>query len=267
MRIGAKINKLLRDMNLSDREAAKRIGDVSATTVGRWRKGEGEPSVSEAVRVARLFSVPLDYLAFDEIETAPKRDANSEVRASILRLVDLIGEEESLRRLALANPAGDGAPKSPAPQQPAASYGRPVDVPRPPGAKPVPPERRSPRHGGFMYLVQAGHLTISVEHVILAEDSDKEPPPKSLPDGVLRLTLERGRVVDLKGEAADRVRGHLGILAKGDAEPQERSASVGRPVPVPPRPPRRQEVPDAEKGCVGVADERGHADEAHSARS
>lgn len=61
-----------------------------------------------------------------------------------------------------------------------------------------------------MYLVRLGHCVVSLEHVALVEDSREEPEPGTLPDGVLRITLEGGRVVDFGGEPAEEMRHHLG---------------------------------------------------------
>jgi len=79
-----------------------------------------------------------------------------------------------------------------------------------------------------MHLIEVGHLTISLEHLILAEDSAKEPEPKQLPEGVYRLTIETGRVIDLRGELADIARRQVEASVK--AMPPKRKPSFGRSI-------------------------------------
>jgi hypothetical protein len=55
-------------------------------------------------------------------------------------------------------------------------------------------------------LVQLGHRTLNLEYMVTAEDSRGEPPPKTIPIGVLRVTIEGGRVLDLSDDQAERLR-------------------------------------------------------------
>lgn len=54
-----------------------------------------------------------------------------------------------------------------------------------------------------MHLIRVGNLTISLEHLILVEDAQGEPEPRTLPPGLYRMTLETGRVLELTGERAE----------------------------------------------------------------
>lgn len=53
-----------------------------------------------------------------------------------------------------------------------------------------------------MHLIRVGNLTISLEHLILVEDAESEPEPRTLPVGSYRMTLEAGRVLELGGYRA-----------------------------------------------------------------
>lgn len=57
-----------------------------------------------------------------------------------------------------------------------------------------------------MLLVQFGHWTLNMEYLVIAEDSQLEPPPKSLPAGIIRVLMEGRRPIDVGGEHADRLR-------------------------------------------------------------
>jgi len=52
-------------------------------------------------------------------------------------------------------------------------------------------------------LARVGHRVINLEYVVLSEDSDLEPEPKLLPPGIVRVTVDTGRTMDLAGHDAD----------------------------------------------------------------
>jgi hypothetical protein len=58
-------------------------------------------------------------------------------------------------------------------------------------------------------FLKVGHRVISLRHLVLSEDADMEPLPKSLPPGVLRIVVETGRTIDLSGEDADTFRDYV----------------------------------------------------------
>ena len=61
-----KLTDALETRGWSDKDLADRVG-VSASKLRRWRIGEGEPSLSEARRLAEALDVNLDYLALDDL--------------------------------------------------------------------------------------------------------------------------------------------------------------------------------------------------------
>jgi transcriptional regulator with XRE-family HTH domain len=71
MRFKDKLTRLLDRSNLSDREAAKRLGLLSPTTIGRWKSGETEPRLSDLALLARVFGQTIAYLADDSLEDPP----------------------------------------------------------------------------------------------------------------------------------------------------------------------------------------------------
>jgi transcriptional regulator with XRE-family HTH domain len=71
MRFHQKLTRVIDEANLSDREAAKRLGNVSPTTVARWKSGETEPKLSDIALIARLFKLPMVYLADDSLDEVP----------------------------------------------------------------------------------------------------------------------------------------------------------------------------------------------------
>lgn len=83
-----------------------------------------------------------------------------------------------------------------------------------------------------MHLVRLGHRVLNLRYLILAEDCVGEPDPKTLPPGTIRVTIETGRVIDLDGDDADRLRGFLEDLLAPHVS-LTRHASVDTP-----RPPR-----------------------------
>jgi hypothetical protein len=67
-------------------------------------------------------------------------------------------------------------------------------------------------------LVQLGHRTVNLEYMILAEDSKGEPPPKAIPLGSIRLSIEGGRTLDVTGDHAEKLRGKLAELLSPQVE-------------------------------------------------
>lgn len=82
-----------------------------------------------------------------------------------------------------------------------------------------------------MHLVQVGHRVISLEHLVMAEDSEYEPAPKNLPPGALRIWMERGTAFDLRGVEAETLRRHLASVTRPHAA-DGGAAQAGHSVPV-----------------------------------
>lgn len=65
MTFGDRLNKLRKDRGVSVRELARRLGDVTPNTVGRWIDGEIQPRLDEAAKVAEFFAVSLCSMVED----------------------------------------------------------------------------------------------------------------------------------------------------------------------------------------------------------
>ena len=63
-----------------------------------------------------------------------------------------------------------------------------------------------------MILVRVGHRYLNLEYLVQAEDESREPEPRELPEGSIRVTMERGRPFDVRGEDAESLRGMLDSL-------------------------------------------------------
>ena len=59
--IGEKITELRRRKNWSQADLAKAI-EASRDIIGKYERNENSPSIEMAVKIARAFDVPLDYL-------------------------------------------------------------------------------------------------------------------------------------------------------------------------------------------------------------
>lgn len=70
MKLADKLNRLLRESTTGVTEVARRA-NVSKSSLYRWLNGASYPPVDEALRLARVLGVPLDYLADDELDECP----------------------------------------------------------------------------------------------------------------------------------------------------------------------------------------------------
>ena len=75
--------------------ALERLAGLSANRIAKWKAGQGEPSFSEAVRIARALGVSLNRLA-DMPDDVPRM--TDEERA-LWMVVKSIGPSDALRRL------------------------------------------------------------------------------------------------------------------------------------------------------------------------
>lgn len=60
---GQLIAKARREAGKTQEEAAKAV-EVSATTIGRWERGQAGPTMPELYMLARFFKIPLRQLVF-----------------------------------------------------------------------------------------------------------------------------------------------------------------------------------------------------------
>jgi len=101
MKLGEKIPVLAKRMGTSQAELARALGTYPSR-VSEWVAGTGQPSVQQALRIARYFGVTLDYLA-DEDANEPPTPLRSEAEKMIWAAVTEIGPEEAFRRLLISN--------------------------------------------------------------------------------------------------------------------------------------------------------------------
>ncbi len=115
-----KVNELREARKLSYEDVAEGIGHPNKSKVQGWLgPAQAAPRLDDAMRVAKLFEVPLEYLADDEMETVPEPAKPGENRRKIEMLIEVFGEGEALRRLKGApgadiplNPGNPGNPVS-----------------------------------------------------------------------------------------------------------------------------------------------------------
>jgi transcriptional regulator with XRE-family HTH domain len=81
-----------------------RAAGVDPARVTGWKNGEGSPTLEQALKIARLLSVPLDYLADEETDEVPVTIAcnESEKQAIIMTRANHLTPEEVVRGLTWA---------------------------------------------------------------------------------------------------------------------------------------------------------------------
>ncbi len=113
MRFSKKLTGLMTDHNLSLRDVAARVG-VSATTVARWLRDEGEgPRLDQAWRLARSADVPLEFLA-DDAQAEPATGL-SDREGVLLGLARTLGVETAIERILLVPGGAGGIKANPSP--------------------------------------------------------------------------------------------------------------------------------------------------------
>jgi transcriptional regulator with XRE-family HTH domain len=96
------IEKILRlldekDMTQSELESAARL---APNRISRWKAGTGEPTASQAVTIARVLDVPVQFLVDDAIES-PQPKEDPQLR-EILDIVRRLGYDTAKDRLIAA---------------------------------------------------------------------------------------------------------------------------------------------------------------------
>lgn len=102
MRMVEKIQQLIADRDWTQ-EAVETWARLPRNRISKWAGGTGEPTASQALRLARLFNVPLEWLCDDAAEGQPEMGATSEEQG-ILDLYRALGltKKDALRALSLA---------------------------------------------------------------------------------------------------------------------------------------------------------------------
>jgi transcriptional regulator with XRE-family HTH domain len=118
MRLVEKLEMALRSKGLTQ-GSFERLAMLSENRISKWKNNQGEPTVRQALRMARLLDLPLDYLADDEVDEEPHRLIDDWER-KIRDVIAIIGAEVVYRRLleSLKDVSGDGP----------SGFGRPIAV-------------------------------------------------------------------------------------------------------------------------------------------
>jgi transcriptional regulator with XRE-family HTH domain len=115
MRLVDKVLKLAKDKRITQAQLATMIG-AHPSRLSEWKNDEGKPSIAQALRMARVLDVSLDYLADDSMDEPPVRQELPEDEKALLRLYralkPALGEDEAMRRLAGQSADGREAPRS-----------------------------------------------------------------------------------------------------------------------------------------------------------
>lgn len=121
MEFPKKLAMLMERSRLSQQALANRVG-LQQSRISKWTTGKGEPSLKQAVELARVLDVPLEYLADDAIDEPPP--APSKAQMIVMQLIEDMGYDEARRRLAqvievelIGRPA-PGSPDDPAKSKP-----------------------------------------------------------------------------------------------------------------------------------------------------
>jgi transcriptional regulator with XRE-family HTH domain len=66
--------------------ALERAADLPKNRISKWKDGVGEPTAAQALRIARVLGVPVEYLADDAMDEPPAPDVPQDVLDTIHRL-------------------------------------------------------------------------------------------------------------------------------------------------------------------------------------
>jgi transcriptional regulator with XRE-family HTH domain len=113
-----KLDELLKLRGIKQ-AAFERSTLLSENRISKWKNGQGEPSATEALRMARALRVSLEWLIDDESDEPPREELTAG-DARLLWAVRALGlDAEEALRLIDRGRAMPAAPKSPgAPQKP-----------------------------------------------------------------------------------------------------------------------------------------------------
>ena len=76
----------------------ERLAMLSANRISKWKNDHGEPTARQAMRIARLLGLSVEYLVDDDLnEMAP--DSHPEAERKVREAVQELGYAEAYRRL------------------------------------------------------------------------------------------------------------------------------------------------------------------------
>jgi transcriptional regulator with XRE-family HTH domain len=122
MTFDQKLIKLCEERGWKQANLARAVDSVSRNTVSRWWNGEIKPFDDEALKLARILGVSLDYLADDELDEAPAPPVLPPDEQFVLRVyrnlkadpAQGLDEDEAQRRLSRPSEAQVRAQAKPA---------------------------------------------------------------------------------------------------------------------------------------------------------
>jgi len=96
--LGEKIRELRKMHSMTQEDLAKKIG-VKQPNLNRWEKGGRNPSLTTLKKVAKVFNVSLDILAFDEkdLKNLSIKDKNLLAKLNALNKINEDDKETLLR--------------------------------------------------------------------------------------------------------------------------------------------------------------------------
>jgi transcriptional regulator with XRE-family HTH domain len=95
--------------------------------ISKWSAGQGEPTIRQALHLARWFGVLLESLADDELHELIAEDARGDIR-TITSIIGIVGTKEALRRLLLMPVSPSGPSEVAADDQQVATREKPARV-------------------------------------------------------------------------------------------------------------------------------------------
>ena len=101
--------------------------DLPQGRISKWSAGQGEPTLGQALRLARWFGVQLEWLADDELDEPTAEDARGDIR-TITSIIGVMGTAEALRRLLVMSVSPSGPRELAAGDQQVATREKPARV-------------------------------------------------------------------------------------------------------------------------------------------
>lgn len=99
MRMVEKLKLLIDKAGMTDQEFEVFAG-LAKSRISKWYGGSGEPTVSQAIRMAKILKVNLSSLIDDEVDAfLEKAEATDEDKAALIFMIRRLGVARSLGRL------------------------------------------------------------------------------------------------------------------------------------------------------------------------